>query len=1333
MSLSRSNQNQQRESFTHSEHANSTERERNQHILDVVYNITIACHGITSFRDIFEVMNRELARVFSFDAAYFAVCDANNPKVFRAAFMYDEGEVEYIEGVEVGFLTNKLLETRQPLLFGDLVAEREQLGQTPQPFGTTQKRSRSWMGVPLLIGQGAVGVISIQSYVPYLYSDEDCDSLLRLGSVAAVALENAYLDQNQQMLSLALSDQVAMRTVELTTLSAITGELVVQQPLPILLHRALDWIIPLFQLDAASVRVYDAKNDDLVLRAQHGIRGVYEHQQVHMHPSDLVREQLMTKLEPMLLPMGTIADQVNGLELEHALLLLPIHIGGNFIGTFGLFGEQVSQFEEQQLDLVKAVSNQLAIAIENARLFEEQGRQIAELKALGAIGHIATTVRDEHTAIPQIFEALGLVMQLTAFSLTIYNPTLNIIVEGLMFEENEVHTYWPQQPPPPDSLTAWMLKHKKHLHFDNLREEIRNYPELTSNVAGATHSAVSWLGMPLLDRDGVTIGTISVQSTELAAFGEADVAFFDLVARQIALFVYNLTLHKQRERQIRELDAIGKIGASISASFTLDELLQVIYDTLQESTSISVFYMLICDAETRVLTHSVFIEEGENQQLPWLGEPPPPGTLSEWVLSSGEPLLFRDLQFERARLREMKIRPRPLGVENPVRSWMAVPILSQEGQTIGMLSLQHYEPYQYDQQTIEFISQIANHISLGVQKVRLFEERERQLLENALLFASAQDHAIVAERHAQRMAVVNRISLLLNSRLDLQEILSIAVREMVDLFWSDHIGIALVDEEGEYFVVQAEHHSRGAVGFKYPCANNPAYDEIRRTMRPLYIPSVKDDPLAVAIRDGFLQSQLESTLLIPLISRGNVIGTLGVDCTNRPWSLVEEEQDLFTTVAASIASAIENARLFAAERTAHRTAETLREVARVLSSSFERRVVLRMILHELRQVITYNTATIMLLDRSDTLRYAAYTGFEEGIDLQEYAVRIEQGSAAWQVVKQRETIIIPDTRQSPIWRPEPLELSIASWMGVPMIVRDQLLGVLNIDSSHANAFTKRDADAARAFADQAAVALENARLYEESVTNVEQELAIARRIQSNLFPRSLPQLPGLTLDARCLPARETGGDFYDFVMLNEHEQSAEADTLALIVGDASGKSITGAMLMAIARSIVRSEARNHILPEQVLRATNRWIAEDVPERSFVALSYATFDLLNRRLCLSNGGQLAPFLRRADGSLDYINVPGPALPLGAMRAVPYSSYDIDLQPGDLVLFYTDGIVEAQNTARELFGFERLEALVRTYGGYEPQELNQIILQAIADFMGTMPQHDDMTIVAMRIEA
>ncbi|HEX5692235.1 MAG TPA: GAF domain-containing protein, partial [Roseiflexaceae bacterium] len=1021
-----------------------------------------------------------------------------------------------------------------------------------------------------------------------------------------------------------------------------------------------------------------------------------------------------------------------------SMLSVPLRIGGRVLGTLSVLAKRAHEFDQQQIDLAQAIGNQIAMAVENARLFEEQERQIAELRARDAISRSAGTTHDLPALLRQVHDTLRQFLGIDAFALVVFDPEREIITDGISIDEGQEYTYWHNQPPPPNSLSAWVIRNQRTLHFDDLAAEISQYPELGQHLVGGSKHAVSWLGVPLISRDGEVIGAISIQSYQPEAFDERDTAFLTSVASQVVLQVQNVNLLAQRERQIRELDAIGRIGQLVSASYDLDDMLDVVYETLVTVTQPSVFYLVICEPGSQAVTNAVFVEQGERIELNWNGQPPKAGSLTAWIMAHREPQLFRNLVEQRELLTPMGITPVPLGPENPVRTWAGVPLLAKDGEAIGVLSIQHYVADSYDQQTLEFLGQVATHVSLGVQKARLFEERERQLAENARLFAEAQAHAAAAERQAQRMELVNRIALVLSSRLDLQEILDLANQELVQLFWADHTGIVLFDEDQQWGTVVSEYPASGAVGLRLPIFTNPMTEEALVTRRPVCVTSVATDPRTAAVRDELGRLGVLSLMIVPLVSRGKMIGSIGLDSIQRPRLFTEDEQNLFLTVAASIAAALDNAQLFAAEQSARRTADTLREVARVLNSSFDTREVLQLILRELHHMIAYDSASIMLLAR-DALHIAAYSRWDEEPDLPAPQLRFDHRSGAWQVVLRRGPQIIADTTTSPHWQPDVAPSAIRSWLGVPLIAKGIVLGVLNIDSHKPNTFTERDAETAQSFADQAAVALEHARLYEESVTRVEQELEIASRIQSNLFPRALPQLPGLALDARCIPARETGGDFFDFVLLgagDRRERSVENDgqlpLLAIIVGDASGKSVPGAMLMAIARSIARSEARNHRTPEVVMRETNRWIAEDVPRNSFVALSYATLDVAKRRLALSNGGQLAPMRHHPDGRVEYLEPPGPTLPLGILPDTPYATREFALDPGDLLVFYTDGIVEAKNRDGQLFGFERFEALIRTHGNLPPTALVELVLQALADFMGEMPQHDDMTLVAMRVE-
>lgn len=1304
------------------------QQEQDQQVLQALYAISLACQSRPTLRAIFETVHAELGQVFSFDAFYIALCD-EQPGLFRAALLIDQGEQEYIEGVEYGTLTGTLVRTREPLLFRDLLAERPP-DQPRQMFGQTDKFSRAWMGVPLMLRADVVGALSLQSYQVGAYDAQHLDLLQRMANVIAVALENVALIIRQGQLSQALADQVTARTEELAALSAISASLVVRQPLAAMLDQAIGVALDLFELDAGNVRLLDEGRKHLVLHAHRGFSEAYPRITARSTLSTSPLRPVVAENRPQVHPEGwynrlnTGQFPIEVFPQFEAAISVPLAINSTVLGTLSLFGMRPRTFSSHQISLAQAVANQIAVVVENTRLLEARERQIGELRALSSVSHAASTALTLQALLRQVHDALQGFLPLDAFSMVIYDPDRGVITDGVSIDEGESYTYWRNQPPPAHSLTAHILREQRPLRFDNLLEQIGAMPQIQIQSVGSDRMALAWLGVPLIDREGHAIGVITIQSYRPGVFGDPDEQFLRSVAAQVTLHVQNVRLLAQRERQIRELEAIGQIGKLAAASYDLTHMLDEVYRALVGLTDAAVFYLLICEPNSHMITHAVFVEEGAHVPLDVIGNVVRPGTLSDWILRNREPLLFADLDNQREELRRRGLNPQPVGPANPVRAWAGVPLMARDDELIGVLSLQDYRPFAYDSQTIEFLSQVASHISLSIQKVRLFEERERQAAENARLFSEARAHAQAAERQAHRIELVHRIASVLSARRDLQEILAIASRELVQLFWADHTGTMLVRPDGLGYLA-AEYPETGIVGLTFDLRDNPIVEAVNGARRPVVIMDIETDPRAESNRAQWRALGIQSLAIVPLISRDQVFGSISLDSYNGPLIFSDDELELMMTVATSIAAAVENAQLFAAEQDQRRTADTLREMARVLSSSFDPNEVLRLVLGEIHKVVACDTASIMLLE-GEQLRMVAARGRPGGVEPRGITLPLE-GSAAGEVVRRGEPILRNPSRTTNEWMQIPTSADISAWLGAPLIARGKVVGVLNIDvrGSSAITFSERDVEVARTFANHAAVAIENARLYQESVTRVEQELEIARRIQANLFPRQLPSLPGLTLAARCLPARETGGDFYDLVEL-------AGGRVGVIVGDVSGKSLPAAMLMAVARSTARSEARNHETPWVVLTETNRWLVDDVPHNSFVALSYAVIDADQRRLTLANGGQLTPLLRQSDGSTRFLDPPQNALPLGISADHTYCQTEVELGSGDTLIFYTDGIIEAHDQRRALFGFDRFERLIQRWGHLPPVDLLNRILADVHAFSEGMPTHDDMTLVVVRVD-
>jgi sigma-B regulation protein RsbU (phosphoserine phosphatase) len=291
--------------------------------------------------------------------------------------------------------------------------------------------------------------------------------------------------------------------------------------------------------------------------------------------------------------------------------------------------------------------------------------------------------------------------------------------------------------------------------------------------------------------------------------------------------------------------------------------------------------------------------------------------------------------------------------------------------------------------------------------------------------------------------------------------------------------------------------------------------------------------------------------------------------------------------------------------------------------------------------------------------------------------------------------------------------------------------VFDLESPELDAFTKRDVEILTLLASQAAVAIENARLYEEVSANearMEKELHFARRVQAALLPSHLPRrLKGVDVAAHFAPALELGGDFHDFLV-------PESNTLIVALGDVSGKGVPAALYSVFAGELVRGRTfRRRYLPERsspgsVLMSINTILHERQLEEYYCTLCYALFDLKRRTLTLANSG--LPYPIRATGDIcEQIQLPG--VPLGSFFGVTYDEASFPLAAGDVFVFCSDGVHEAMNERGEEFTSARLIQVVRSARTRTAREIVQAITEAVIEHRAGHPPNDDMTIVVVKI--
>jgi serine phosphatase RsbU (regulator of sigma subunit)/anti-sigma regulatory factor (Ser/Thr protein kinase) len=301
-------------------------------------------------------------------------------------------------------------------------------------------------------------------------------------------------------------------------------------------------------------------------------------------------------------------------------------------------------------------------------------------------------------------------------------------------------------------------------------------------------------------------------------------------------------------------------------------------------------------------------------------------------------------------------------------------------------------------------------------------------------------------------------------------------------------------------------------------------------------------------------------------------------------------------------------------------------------------------------------------------------------------------------------------------------------MVIPLVSQGELVGLLNLGPRLSEQdYSTDDRTLLNDLATQAAPALRVAQLVREKRAQdlererIEQELHVARLIQQTLLPKELPQLPGWQISSYYQPARAVGGDFYDFLYFDDGR-------LGLVIGDVTDKGVPAALVMATTRSILRSTAHTAISPGKVLEQTNDLLHQDIPNNMFVTCLYAILDPASGRLEYANAGHDLPY-RRHNGTVSELRATG--MPLGLMPGMTYEEKEITLAPGESILFYSDGLVEAHNPRRQMFGFPHLMKLLEEVPGGTP--VIDFLLAELATFTGNdWEQEDDVTLVTLQCE-
>lgn len=830
---------------------------------------------------------------------------------------------------------------------------------------------------------------------------------------------------------------------------------------------------------------------------------------------------------------------------------------------------------------------------------------------------------------------------------------------------------------------------------------------------------VAWLGVAIYER------------LELGYFLMACAA---LLATSMTVRWAGLSLQQQR-RSVRELALLNQVSRSIiRAELSVEALCELIYNQASKLVDTSSFHLGLFEPGSDRYTLLVRVQD--RVRLPRLQVDLPFGDgIIGWIRETGQGVLVEDFLEEMDRL---PARPRYQS-HRPPRSGIYIPL--QAGDTvIGTISIQSYRPRAFDADDMRLLSLIADQAAVAISKARAFNQaRERALQLQAIREVSEQITAI----------------------LDLDTLLASVVRLIRERFGYHPVHIFTL--EGDELVFRAS-TADGAVRAQLRERALRLGDGIvgaaAAESRTMLVNDVLKDERYISDAAG-----TRSELAVPLRFGDQNLGVLDLQSVEVD-RFTDSDRFVMETLASQIAIAIESARAFTSQREEAWTLNALLQVAANIASASTLSDLLATIVRLPPLLLGCDRCYCLVWDAENAIfkPLAAY-----GLSPEQRArfvgkpIHESQAPLLIDLRQKGAPIVVSDAQSNTALFPALLEsYGGGTLLALPLMSRKALLGVLIADYNNPQQeLPQRAMTIHMGIANQAQGALERALLEQEALEaeRLEEEVRVARGIQTALLPAEPPNITGWDIAATWRSARLVGGDFYDFWRLPQRKALTVGESissapppigspfsrpgatpdhpddqlvLGFVIADVSDKGVPAAMFMALSRSLIRAASLDGSAPNTALMRANRWITRDSESAMFVTVFYGVLDTATGELHFACAGHNPPLLLcTADGSVQPLTTPGIAL--GVLEEATIGEARVLLHAGDVLVCYTDGVTEAANARDEAFGVERLTEVILANRSHSADTILHAITDALLAFTEERALLDDVTLVVIKCDA
>jgi len=1026
--------------------------------------------------------------------------------------------------------------------------------------------------------------------------------------------------------------------------------------------------------------------------------------------SGLVLSPLTDLMQEALDSQG-LAGSPQDQESVASSLAVPLATETGLVGLLQVHrrdGPPYSSSEEQQLlDLVE----QVGPSLHWAELLESQHRQCQELMLVREVSAQVASTLDTEVLLAQIVELMrdrlgypyvhlftvDRVCDRVRYRAGGGERSRSALEQGLSYLIDD-----------PAGVIPWVARQGETVLVNDIEADERYRPSALPPA-----NTESELAVPLRFGDDV-LGVLDVQSDRPNAFSARDQFILEALADNIAVALRNASLFSSEQWRRRVAESFREVAGLLAAGTGLEDTLNTILAELGRnlpSDAIAIWLLHdgdLCLSAAQGIPEGVCVADFSPESHPWL---------------------HQALNADQSTVRTPDSPYEPiggiLGFEADY-SAIAAPLRTRE-QNLGLLTMVARSPGRYGPESRAMTSAFASYAAVAIENARLYES---------------------AQQEAYLSTVLLQVAEATQAQTSLDDVLETVVRLTPMVVGVDKCALLLWDPEKEAFLPAASYGLPPERLLEFDAWVTAlkcelAFSLLEESRSPVAVrdvlPQLTDDTVSGAVC-GF-----DWPWLVPLVAHGEMLGAMLVD----HWPGVVDQQiksehtdpalEIVRGIAYQAAAAVANTRLMQQRQEEAYVSVALLQVAQVIVGSDDLNEILEAIVRITAVLAGVSRCALFLWNEADqryrltqsvgfrpdpTPAETASAGLASSYALAEFALLDSARERDELVIWDRDSAdSIPSTLAALIGQDE--EEASPSLIAAPLSVVGEVLGVMLVEEARGSpTLGDRRLELLEGIAGQAALAVQNDRLLRDRAEreSFERDLQLAHELQHTLMPADPPDIPGWQLAAIWTPAREVGGDFYDFFELPDRR-------LGLVMADVADKGIPAALFMSLTRTLIRAAALIAGSPAEALDRVNSLLLPDSQAGMFVTAAYAVVSLGSSEVELASAGHNPCLLwRESLQHSEWLRVKGTVL--GVVPELRLEQRSVLLDPGDYLVLYTDGVTEAFSALGEQYETERLQAAVQASAGRSAQDMLQTIVQSVREFVGEATPSDDLTIMVLK---